>query len=125
MLVCKKRSIFIVSEGKLVNGQLLIAVISAQPVFKVREVLLGRLDAQNPGLQAEGWFVTYRQSGPQGTLLALGIGENLVEYLGARKDRVYFLNRLIDVRVRRSHTLNSDRGIANQSAPMQSRLSYS
>ncbi len=70
--------------------------------LKPTEVLLRRLDAKNPGLQAEGWFVTYRQSGPQGTLLAMGIGEDSVEYLGAWKDHVYFLDRLIDVRVQRS-----------------------
>ncbi len=58
------------------------AMVWLPGLSKPTEVLLGRLDTQNPGLQAEGWFVTYKQSGLLGTLLAMGIGEDSVECLG-------------------------------------------
>ncbi len=54
------------------------------------------------GFQTEGWLVTSRQSWLQATLVAMRISEDLVEYLGAWKDPVYFLDRLIDVWARRS-----------------------
>lgn len=66
---------------------------------RTAQVLLKRLELQNQGLSAGSWYVAHCREEPKGTLLAVGIDEESVEYLRRKGNKLYFLDRLVDVKV--------------------------